>query len=126
MLGTHRTHANFSVDDLAAAKSFYVDKLGFGAELEDDFGILLSAGEGTRIFIYQKPDHKPWDSTVLGIEVNDVKSAIDELNASGIQVEKIPGTDDDGIMQIPDMGEAAWFKDPAGNWVCIEHISSWT
>jgi hypothetical protein len=111
---------------LAAGKSLYVDKLGFGAELEDDFGILLTAGEGTRIFIYQKPDHKAWDSTVLGIEVDDGKSAIDQLNAIGIQVEKIPGTDDDGIMQIPDIGEAAWFNDPAGNWVCIEHVSSWT
>ncbi len=29
MLGQNNTHANFSVNNLAEAKNFYVDKLGF-------------------------------------------------------------------------------------------------
>lgn len=121
MLGQHRAHANFSVDDLAAAKAFYVDKLGFGLENQDDNALLLNGG-GMHVVVYHKPDHRPWDSTVLGVEVDDVKAAVDELTASGVQIEKLDGTDDDGIMHIPEMGEAAWFKDPAGNWICVDHM----
>ena len=123
MLGQHLTHANFSVDDLAAAKSFYVDKLGFTAEKQDEFAVLLKSGAGTRVLVYHKPDHQAWDSTVLGIEVDDVKAAVGELRTSGISIEKLDGTDDDGIMTIPDMGEAAWFRDPAGNWICVSRMN---
>jgi hypothetical protein len=75
------------------------------------------------VFVYQKPDHQAWDSTVLGIEVDDVKAAVGELRASGISIEKLDGTDADGIMTIPDMGEAAWLRDPAGNWICVNSMS---
>ena len=122
MLGQHPTHANFSVDDLAAAKSFYVDRLGFTAEKQDAYAVLLKSGAGTRVLVYHKPDHQAWDSTVLGIEVDDVKAAVGELRASGISIEKLDGTDDDGIMTIPNMGEAAWFRDPAGNWICVSRM----
>ena len=84
---------------------------------------MLEGGSGTRTNIYYKPDHKAWDSTVLGIEVDDVRAAISELNAKGVQVEKFDGTDDAGIMSDPEMGEAAWFKDPAGNWICINQTA---
>jgi len=123
MLGQHLTQANFSIDDLAAAKSFDVDKLGFTAEIEDEYAVLLKSGAGTRVLVYHKPDHQAWDSTVLGIEVDDVKAATGELRASGISIEKFEGTDDDGIMTIPDMGEADWFRDPAGNWICVDSMS---
>jgi len=123
MLGQHVTHANFSVDDLAAAKSFYVDKLGFTVEKQDEFAVLFTSGAGTRVLAYHKPDHRAWDSTVLGIEVDDVKAAVGELRASGISIEKLEGTDEDGIMTIPDIGEAAWFRDPAGNWICVDSMS---
>ena len=123
MLGQHRAHANFSVDDLAVAKAFYVEKLGFNLEKGDDNALLLADGAGMHVVVYLKPDHRPWDSTVLGVEVDDVKAAVDELTAAGVQIEKLEGTDDDGIMHIPDLGEAAWFKDPAGNWICVDHMT---
>ncbi|HSX36238.1 MAG TPA: VOC family protein [Patescibacteria group bacterium] len=119
MLGQNDTHANFSVNDLAVAKSFYVDKLGFSVDKESEWGMVLVSGTGTKINVYPKPDHKAWDSTVLGIEVSDVAAAVKELATKGIQVEKIEGTNEDGIMSDPEMGDAAWFKDPAGNWICV-------
>jgi catechol 2,3-dioxygenase-like lactoylglutathione lyase family enzyme len=123
MLGQNNTHANFSVDDMAAAKQFYIDKLGFTAKKEDMTGLMLESGTGSRINIYEKADHKAWDSTILGIEVPDVKAALEELKLIGITAEKLPGTDDLGIMSDPEMGDAAWFKDPAGNWICINNLS---
>ena len=122
MLGQNYTHANFSVDDLAAAANFYVDVLGFKLKNESGYDMMLESSKGTRVNIYYKPDHQAWDSTVFGIEVEDVKVAVDELNAKGVKVEKLDSTDDNGILSDPDIGDAAWFKDPAGNWICISHM----
>lgn len=123
MLGQNSTHANFSVDDLARAKSFYVDKLGFKVHKEYEGNLMLESATGTRINIYAKPDHKAWDSTVLGIEVTDVRETVKELSENGIEVAKLDFTDESGIAEDPDMGEAAWFTDPAGNWICISSES---
>lgn len=123
MLGSHRAHANFSVDDLAAARAFYVDTLGFALEREDDIALLLVDGGGGHIVVYHKADHRPWDSTVLGVEVDDVDAAVDALVAAGVSIEALDGTDDKGILRMPGMGEAAWFKDPAGNWICVDHMT---
>lgn len=122
MLGQNYTHANFSVDDLEAAKTFYINKLGFSLKRESAGDLMLESSKGTRVNVYYKADHEAWNSTVLGIEVDDVSDAIDELAAQGVAVEVFEGTDDEGIMADPEMGEAAWFKDPAGNWICISHI----
>lgn len=121
MLGQNNTHANFSVDDVAVAKEFYVDKLGFKVKKETKYDIVLESGTGTKANIYYKPDHKAWDSTVFGIEVEDVRAAVAELSTQGVQVEKLEGADETGVMSDPEMGDAAWFKDPAGNWICISN-----
>ena len=123
MLGQNATHANFSVDNIAAAKDFYVNKLGFGIKKESPYELMLESGAGTRANVYFKEDHKAWDSTVFGVEVADVAAAVAELADNGVLVEKLEGTDDRGIMSHPEYGDAAWFKDPAGNWVCVSHIN---
>lgn len=87
--------------------------------------IVLLTGSGTKIHIYQKDDHQASSATVLGIEVDDVKAAVDGLSAKGISTDKgIEGVDENGIMSHPELGDAAWFKDPAGNWVCIHRFNS--
>ncbi len=123
MLGQNNTHANFSVNDLEEARKFYVDTLGFTIKKESKYDIMLESGTGTRTNIYFKPDHKAWDSTVFGIEVDDVSVAVAELSAKGVHVEKLEGTNDAGIMSDPEMGDAAWLKDPAGNWICISNLN---
>lgn len=122
MIGQNATHANFSVDDMAAAKAFYVDKLGFTIKRETPYDVVFESAAGTRVNVYTKADHKAWDSTVFGIEVADIKAAVDELKAQGVTVEKVNGTDENGIMSDPKMGDAAWFRDPAGNWICVSSV----
>ena len=122
MIGQNATHANFSVDDMNAAKAFYVDKLGFSIKRETPYYVMFGSAAGTRFNVYTKADHKAWDSTVFGIEVDDVKAAVDELKTQGITVEKVDGTDENGIISDPEAGDAAWFRDPAGNWLCITNI----
>lgn len=122
MFGSNTIHANFSVDNLSTARDFYVDILGFKPVKELMGQLILEAGHGTAINIYEKEDHKPWDSTVLGIEVEDVDAAVKQLFDAGIETAKLPGTDESGIIRDPNLGNAAWFQDPAGNWLCVSNI----
>jgi catechol-2,3-dioxygenase len=122
MFGQNKVHANFSVDDLDTAKNFYSEKLGLKLVRENQGEITLEAGSGTRVNIYKKSDHQAGNVTVLGIETEDVWEAVANLKNVGVEVEKLEGTDNDGVMSHPGWGEAAWFKDPAGNWVCISRI----
>lgn len=122
MLGRHRTHASFSVDDLPAARRFYVDTLGFTEEFATDEVLVLRDGGGGHVLVYAKPGHRPWDSTVLGVQVDDVEAAVGELRAAGVTIERHDGVDDDGILRM-DMGEVAWIRDPAGNWIALEHMA---
>lgn len=122
MFGQNRIHANFSVDNLSTAKSFYTEKLGFKVVREREGELTLEAGAGTRVNIYEKPDHQAWDATVLGIEVDDVSDAVAKLKSVGVEVEKLEGSDENGVMSHEGWGEATWLKDPAGNWICISHL----
>lgn len=122
MFGSNAIHANFSVDNLSAARGFYVDILGFKLVKTLPGQLVLEAGQGTAVNIYEKEDHEPWDSTVLGIETEDVDTAVKQLLDADIETAKLPGTDENGIMRDPDIGNAAWFQDPAGNWICISNI----
>lgn len=119
MVGTNPIHANFSVDNIETAKQFYVNKLGFSLRKEGQGMLLLEGGAGTKINVYEKGDHRAWDSTVLGIEVPDLDTALDELRSHDIIPEQLPMTDQNGVMRDPKWGDAAWFRDPAGNWICV-------
>jgi catechol 2,3-dioxygenase-like lactoylglutathione lyase family enzyme len=124
MIGDNTTHANFSVDDIDAAKDFYVKKLGFMVKKETGEDVMLESGKGTRLNLYYKPDHAAGDMTVFGIEVDDISEAVSDLNSRGVPIEKVEGTDTEGILHDADMGDAAWFRDPAGNWLCVNHFAT--
>lgn len=113
------THANFSVNNIEEAKKFYVDKLGLKLADQHEGGFVLESSSGTKANVYYKQDHMASESTVFGVEVDDVEAAVEELANNGLTVEKLPGANEKGIVHDPVMGDAAWLKDPAGNWVCI-------
>lgn len=112
--------SGFSTNDIAEAKRFYADILGF--TVEERMGILtLHFVNGGSTFVYPKPNHEPASFTVLNILVDDIEKAVDELTAKGVVFEQYDGdmkTDEKGIAwgKKADMGpNIAWFKDPAGN-----------
>jgi predicted enzyme related to lactoylglutathione lyase len=110
--------SGFSVNDTTAAKQFYGETLGLEVA-EGPMGTLeLSLPGGAKVMMYPKPNHQPATFTVLNFAVEDVETAVDQLNGRGVQTKiyndpDLP-TDDKGIMRGngPDI---AWFKDPAGN-----------
>jgi len=120
------TFSSFSTDNLAKAKEFYVDTLGFKLN-DESMGLNLELPGGAGLFIYEKDDHQPATFTVLNFLVDDIEKKVDELRGKGIKFEEISfsdeaKTDEKGIMrgkaanQGPDI---AWFKDPAGNFIAI-------
>jgi predicted enzyme related to lactoylglutathione lyase len=117
-----KAFSGFSVNDKAAAKEFYGQKLGL--EIQDGpMGMGLQIAGGSPIFIYQKDDHKPATYTILNFPVDDIDKAVEELTSAGITLEHYEGMTDEkniarGIANHrgPDI---AWFKDPAGNMLSV-------
>ena len=119
MLENSKAFSGYSVDDLAAARSFYADTLGLAVTIMDEsMGLMsLDLTGGTTVMIYAKgDDHRPATFTVLNFPVDDVGAAVDELTAKGVTFERYDGFDQDdrGISQGPGP-RIAWFTDPAGN-----------
>ena len=126
MLKDTQAFSGFSVNDQAAAKEFYSQKLGLEVE-EDQMGLHLKVAGNNPIFVYPKDDHTPATFTILNFAVDDINATVDELSANGVMFEQYDfgggaKTDEKGIMhglaanQGPDI---AWFKDPAGNVLAV-------
>ena len=113
-----KAFASFSVNDISKARAFYRDVLGLEVADRPE-GLELDVGGGNKVFVYPKPDHTPATFTILNFPVENVDSAVERLNSSGLRFEKydLPQikTDPKGIMRNQDGTAIAWFKDPAGN-----------
>ncbi len=109
---------SYSVNDIAKARKFYSEVLGFDvSEPMDQLAFKLSGGHD--VFIYGKPNHEPATYTVLNFKVDSVDKAVDELTAKGVvfEIYNYPElkTDNKGISRDNGGPVIAWFKDPAGN-----------
>lgn len=116
----------FSVNDLAAAKTFYGDTLGLSIDADESMGLDVTLPGGASLFIYPKEDHQPASYTALNLVVTDIAAAVDTLTGKGVVFERydnMPGGQDErGIARgkAANMGpDIAWFKDPAGNILAI-------
>jgi predicted enzyme related to lactoylglutathione lyase len=118
MFGWTRVFNSFSVDDIAAARTFYGDVLGLSVS-DQEGPLMLDAGDQT-VLIYSKPDHTPATFTVLNFDVDDIDNAVNELTARGVRMEQYEEivTDQRGIYH-EDGRSIAWFTDPAGNVVAL-------
>jgi catechol 2,3-dioxygenase-like lactoylglutathione lyase family enzyme len=119
MFAMTEAFSGFAVDDLDRAQQFYGETLGLETSVEHGLMTLHLAGERPTL-VYPKPNHTPADYTILNFKVDDVESAVDELAARGVQLERYDGMEQDerGIMRGggPYIG---WFKDPAGNVLAV-------
>lgn len=118
VLSDTKAFQSFSVDDLGKARSFYHDTLGLDVA-EKPEGLEITVGDGNRIFVYPKPNHQPATFTILNFLVDNVDTAVDKLNSTGVRFERydLPDikTDERGIARDTGGPAIAWFKDPAGN-----------
>ena len=105
-----------AVSDLARASQFYGATLGLPIVEESPFALVADAG-GTmlRLTAVERPVAAPY--TVLGCDVADIVSMMDQLSARGVQVTRYQGMgqDDRGVWTAPGGAKIAWFLDPDGN-----------
>ncbi|MFZ1131457.1 MAG: VOC family protein [Terriglobales bacterium] len=116
MLASSKIIGFLPTKDSARARSFYEGKLGFRFISEDQFALVMRAGE-TMIRIAKTPDVLPPTYTVLGWEVANIEEVVAWLQRQGVAFEKYPWVPDkeSGIWSAPTGDKVAWFKDPDGN-----------
>lgn len=118
--------SGFSVDDIATAKAFYADALGLDVAEGTMGNLELNLPGGATVFVYPKPNHEPATFTILNFVVDDIDTAVDELNSRGVTTKIYDDesfhTDEKGIARgkAVDQGpDIAWFRDPAGNVLAV-------
>jgi catechol 2,3-dioxygenase-like lactoylglutathione lyase family enzyme len=124
MLTTTSAFSGFSVDDLAAARTFYETTLGLAVTDNPMGAFELDVTGGAPIFVYAKDDHEPASYTVLNLVVPDIDAAVVELAAAGVELVRygFDGQDADGVVRPTDPSQGptiGWFLDPAGNTLSI-------
>ena len=124
MLADKDAMATIAVKSLAAAKKFYLEKLGFspiGNEAADV--VTLRSGKST-IVVYESQFAGTNKSTSATWGVgNEMDSIVRSLKNAGVTFEHydLPGLKREGDVHVAGTFKAAWFKDLDGN---ILHINN--
>ena len=108
--------------DLERAKQWYLEKLDLKPMGEDEGGAWYQNGDG-RFLLYQSEFAGTNQATAAGWEVDDVQATQAELRNRGVVFEEYNFGEEfktvDGILTLPNGGQAAWFKDSEGNILSI-------
>ena len=119
MLAQSRIGANVPVSDVDEAIAYYEGKLGLTLlerGEEQPYARFSGAGQ-TKLGVYKSATAGQARHTLASFVVDDVRSVVDALRASGVAFEEydLPGMKTkDGVATIGDT-RAAWLKDPDGN-----------
>ncbi len=102
--------------DVARARKFYEEKLGFKPKEVTAGGVIYEFGQDTACFLYPTPNAGTSKASQAFWQVKDIEREVAELNARGVKFEKYDmlGMDEKGISTAGG-AKAAWFKDTEGN-----------
>ena len=110
------------VPDVDRSRGFYSESLGLDFTGTNEEGSAMFAlGGGTSLVLLPRPDGRPSESTAMSFEVDDIAAEIAELEDRGVVFEDYDQPDLTTVDHVAVMGseKAAWFKDPAGNVLCL-------
>jgi predicted enzyme related to lactoylglutathione lyase len=102
--------------DVARARKFYEEKLGFKPKEETAGGVVYEFGKGTACFLYPTPNAGTSQASQAFWQVENIDREVADLKARGVKFEKydMPEMDENGI-STGGGAKAAWFKDSEGN-----------
>ena len=109
------------VVDLARARDFYENKLGFVAGgLRADGKFVYRCGDAT-LALFPKEGGTKADHTAISFRVDEIGPAIAELEAAGVVFEDydFPGLKTENHVCVLGSEKAAWFRDSEGNYLCL-------
>jgi len=120
MLQDAPMYAYIPARDLARARRFYEEKLGFEPKQVRAGGVLYEFARSTSCFLYPTPNAGTSKASQAFWQVDDIEREVAELTARGVQFERydMPEMDQKGISTMGD-AKAAWFKDTEGNIMAV-------
>jgi catechol 2,3-dioxygenase-like lactoylglutathione lyase family enzyme len=121
MLASEKIVGFVPISDPARAKSFYGEILGLKFVSEDPFAVVFDAN-GNTLRLTRVQDARPQPFTILGWQVSDIVTTVQQLQAAGVAFERYGDfmkQDELGIWTAPGGSRIAWFKDPDGNILSI-------
>lgn len=123
MLGNSNPCPTIGVKDLAVARKFYEDVLGFDEVLYENADtqqvVYKSGAAGVQIYVTSAAGTN--QATYATWEVDDIASEVSDLMDKGVTFEQydMPGTTFEAGVHAMGDEKAAWFKDPDGNILCL-------
>jgi predicted enzyme related to lactoylglutathione lyase len=119
MLQTSPMYAYLPAKDVARARRFYEEQLGFQPKREVAGGVVYEFASGTACFLYPTPNAGTSAASQAFWQVADVEREVAELKAKGVTFVQydVPGMKD-GIA-TGGGARTAWFKDTEGNILAI-------
>ena len=122
MLREAPLYAYFPARDLARARRFYEEKLGFVPTSVNNGGVTYEFGSGTAAFLYPTDNAGTSQASQAFWLVEDVDREIAELKKRGVVFERyddMPGERSSEGAVTAGGAKAAWFKDSEGNILAI-------
>jgi predicted enzyme related to lactoylglutathione lyase len=121
MLQKFPMYAYIPVGNLARARQFYEQKLGFKPTREVAGGVHYDFGEQTGCFMYRSPNAGTSKASQAFWQVDDVEREVAELKARGVKFEDydMPGLKTKDGIATAGGAKTAWFKDTEGNTMAV-------
>jgi catechol 2,3-dioxygenase-like lactoylglutathione lyase family enzyme len=121
MLQKSPLYAYIPVANLARARRFYEEKLGFKPTREVAGGVHYDFAGGTACFMYPTPNAGTSKASQAFWQVDDVEKEVAELKARGVTFEEydMPGLKTKNGIATAGGAKSAWFKDTEGNILAI-------
>jgi predicted enzyme related to lactoylglutathione lyase len=121
MLQDAPLYAYLPAQDVARARRFYEEKLGFRPKQEIAGGIVYAFANGTAAFVYATPNAGSSKASQAFWQVDDVEREVAALKARGVVFENydMPGEKSASGVITAGGAAAAWFKDTEGNILAI-------
>ena len=121
MLQKSPMYAYIPAKDVARARQFYENKLGFRPKAEAAGGVVYECGQGTACFLYPTPNAGTSKASQAFWQVTDIEREVAQLEARGVQFEHydLPGMSAGNPIFAGGGAKAAWFRDSEGNIMAV-------
>jgi catechol 2,3-dioxygenase-like lactoylglutathione lyase family enzyme len=119
MLQKSPMYAYLPAKDVARARRFYEEKLGFRPKSETAGGVIYESANGTACFLYPTPNAGTSAASQAFWQVEDVEREVAELKEKGVVFEHYDMPSMKGDIATAGGAKTAWFKDTEGNILAI-------
>jgi len=110
-------YAYIPVKDVARARQFYEQTLGFKPKSETPGGVIYEFADRTACFLYPTPNAGTSKASQAFWQVDDIEREVADLKRRGVKFEEYEGTKNS--IFTGGGAKAAWFKDPDGNIMAV-------